>query len=146
MTLKLSTCQGSLTNAFNRLSALLKDQASLQESPTSLAAENDSKSSKEIRRQLHSARTTTEAELRNVEIALDKYLMRADNLDPEMPAASEFLQKVATNAEVALDLVNNAQTALTFARLHEELQDAEDILTTSIAPINLAPTPNLKFS
>ncbi|KAK5975454.1 hypothetical protein GCK32_004100 [Trichostrongylus colubriformis] len=75
----MSSRQGLLTRASNRLLTILKEQAPLRESTTQRSTDDDGMNATNLRRQFRSARTTTESELRNVEIALNNYLMAADN-------------------------------------------------------------------
>ncbi|VDL84708.1 unnamed protein product, partial [Nippostrongylus brasiliensis] len=149
MTSMLSTRQGLLTRAGNRLKALLNDQQTLLK--TQLRSSMDRDDLKELRRQVRSARTCTETELHNVESALEKYNMAADGLDPSTPDIDAILQKVAVNAESAQELISNAQDTLTtLAQMHEKLDDAyEDqnaAHTPSISAVNLSPVPIPKFS
>ncbi|VDL74847.1 unnamed protein product [Nippostrongylus brasiliensis] len=149
MTSMLSTRQGLLTRAGNRLKALLNDQQTLLK--TQLRSSMDRNDLKELRRQVRSARTSTETELRNVESALDKYNIAADGLDPSTPDIDSILQKVAVNAESAQELISNAQDTLTtLVQMHEKLDDAyEDqnaAYTPPISAVNLSPVPIPKFS
>ncbi|KAK5979388.1 hypothetical protein GCK32_000625 [Trichostrongylus colubriformis] len=126
-----------------------RDQAPLRESTAQRSTDDDGTNVNNLRRKLRSARTTTELELRNVEIALDNYLMAADNLDPTTPSIDEILQKVSVISETAQELINGAQAALTtFARLIEDLQDDETPYASDTKAItaNLAPLPIPKFS
>ncbi|VDP01498.1 unnamed protein product [Heligmosomoides polygyrus] len=101
MTTTLSTRQGLLTKACNRLSTLLRNQLSLQHTTIRHPMEDNGR---ELRRQLRLAKITTEVELRNVEDALDRYIRAAGDLDPETPSSSEIHQKVTSNAETAQEL------------------------------------------
>ncbi|PIO57329.1 zinc knuckle, partial [Teladorsagia circumcincta] len=120
MTTNLSSRQGLLTRACNRLKDTMKAQDEL------IASAADIRDAEQEQRllqdnQWHIQRTIQliETDMEAVDKALENYSIAADNLNPDTPMSSDILEKVAGNSEAAQELLGNASAILAKLRVME---------------------------
>ncbi|VDP59250.1 unnamed protein product [Heligmosomoides polygyrus] len=140
MSSTLSTRQGLLTRASNRLARILQDSISIREAASFHTT--DQNQADKLQRQIRPAQTAIESELRNVEAALENYNVAVDNVNCDDPAIDEILQRVTTHVDATLDLIDKAQDTLTtLSRLSEELKSNQD--KNFLTPPPCTPVANL---
>ncbi|EYC20099.1 hypothetical protein Y032_0023g869 [Ancylostoma ceylanicum] len=156
MTSNLSSRQGLLTRACNRLKKILKDQEELLDNANKITEEQEKlRFLRDHRRQIRQARRTIEADRDAVDLALEKYTTAADNLNVDLPSSPDVLSKVNSNTDAAHDLLGKAYTTVAqlltmeYAITHgevEELRDRHQAVTPSETPaVTLPPIPIPKF-
>lgn len=152
MTSSLSTRQGILTRAGNRLSSILKDQSELLDLHLDASTEGAEQTEriKDLRIRIRKAKTAIGIEVTKLEDALDKYSSAVDRLDlEETPSISEILQRTEAHIDTAQGLLDNAHTALTtLSKLQDELEESvvgSSTSPTEVADMKLAPVPIPKF-
>ncbi|KAK6031572.1 zinc knuckle, partial [Ostertagia ostertagi] len=150
MATTLSTRQGLLTKALNRLNSALeanKDWAQAILQPPSDEHERRIYMRTE-RAQIRTVKAILEAETLSVDDALGRYSSAADSLAADTPSLEDILRKVNSNVETAVAVLDYGHTMLTaLKRRLEELDEMETHTSFSEAPqTNLAPIPIPKFS
>ncbi|VDP37815.1 unnamed protein product [Heligmosomoides polygyrus] len=121
----LSTSQGLLTRAGNRLMAILEENADL------LSVEG-------IRR----ATAVIEAEAGKLEDVLYKYSNTSDALDENTPSISELSKRIADHSEAAQLLIDRAHEALsTLMKLQADIDCSTDPREADMLETKLAPIP-----
>ncbi|VDP06468.1 unnamed protein product [Heligmosomoides polygyrus] len=115
MTSSLSTRQGILTRAGNRLSSILKDQSELVDLHLDASTEGAEhrESIKDPLIRIRKAKTAIRIEVNKREDALNKYNSAVDRLDEETPSISEILQRAEAHTDTAQGLLDNAYSAMT---------------------------------
>ncbi|KAK5977692.1 hypothetical protein GCK32_009436 [Trichostrongylus colubriformis] len=150
MTTTLSTHQGLLTKACNRLSSVLREEAGVIDIANQLPVNSEETREylKNQRQQLRKARLALETGIAGVEKALEKYSMAADGLDPDTPSSSDIIEKVEANSETAQKLLDSAIGKLSqLIGVQDELEVDNQPFTTEGAPqVALPPIPIPKFS
>ncbi|KAK6017595.1 zinc knuckle [Ostertagia ostertagi] len=156
MATTLSTRQGLLTRAVNKLASTLeanKDWTTTTLQPPLEEAERRTYVRGE-RLKFRKAKAILESETLNVDNALERYSSAADGLDSDTPSLEEILKKVNSNIETAATTLDKGRTMLTtMAHFLEELDEIEEAsintvhINSSESPqMQLAPIPIPKFS
>ncbi|KAK5970738.1 hypothetical protein GCK32_015166 [Trichostrongylus colubriformis] len=110
MTSALSTSQGLLTRASNRLKGLLADNSDLLQADLHFSIDNDvqRRQTGELRRKLRRATAAIKAATSKVEEALYKYSNTAEQLDENTPSIPELAKQITENSEAAQALLDQA--------------------------------------
>uniref|UniRef100_A0A7I5EBZ3 CCHC-type domain-containing protein n=1 Tax=Haemonchus contortus TaxID=6289 RepID=A0A7I5EBZ3_HAECO len=150
MATTLSTRQGLLTKALNRLNSALEAnkgwaqailQPPLDEHERRIYMRTE-------RAKIRKVKAILESETLSVDDALGRYSSAADSLAADTPSLEEILKRVNSNVETAATVLDYGQTMLTSLKHRLEEPDGMETPTSfSEAPqTNLLPIPIPKFS
>ncbi|KAK5965073.1 CCHC-type domain-containing protein [Trichostrongylus colubriformis] len=138
----ISTRQGILTRAGNRLSAILRAQSGLVD------LSQEGQDVREFQKQIKKTKVTMLAEMEKVEEAMDRYAAAVDNLG-ETPSKPDLLNRTEEHISEAQELLDEAHNFLNrLMELQEDMKGMAEQRNASSrgSEVPLTPIPIPKFN